>query len=102
MTTDYRLLLELERLIHEPARLVIMAILYTVESADFVYLMHETGLTQGNLSSHLAKLEEAGYIRLEKTFNGKFPRTLCQQTEVGRLAFEAYRAHLRLLFEESS
>lgn len=97
MTADYRPLLAIERLIHEPARLVIMAILYTVESADFLFLLHETGLTKGNLSSHLTKLEQAGYITVEKTFRGKYPYTLYRQTDTGRAAFQAYQHGLRLI-----
>lgn len=87
----------LDRLIHEPARLLIMSVLYTSEQADFTYLLTETGLTRGNLSSHLSKLEEAGYIVVEKTFRGKIPRTLCKMTDEGRTAFEAYRTGLKKL-----
>lgn len=83
------------RLIHEPARLVIVTILYAVDSADFVYLLRETGLTKGNLSAHLYRLEEAGYIKIEKTFRGKVPRTTCRLTEVGRSAFQIYRERLK-------
>lgn len=99
MTADYRPILEIERLIHEPARLVIMALLYTVESADFLFLLQETGLTKGNLSSHLAKLEQAGYITVEKTFRGKYPYTLYRQTDIGRAAFQAYQNGLRRILE---
>lgn len=91
----YRGMLDVDRLIHEPARLVITTILYTVESADFLYLLRETGLTKGNLSSHLSKLEGAGYLVIEKTFEGKLPRTICRLTEAGRAAFDAYRAQLK-------
>lgn len=99
MTADYRPILEIERLIHEPARLVIMTLLYAVESADFVFLLQETGLTKGNLSSHLAKLEQAGYITVEKTFRGKYPYTLYRQTDTGRAAFQAYQNGLRRILE---
>ena len=60
--------LVLDRLIHEPARLAILTVLSSVRAADFVFLQHTTGLTQGNLSSHLTKLEEAGLVRIEKSF----------------------------------
>ncbi len=83
-------LVSVDRLIHEPARLVIMAILYAAASADFLYLQRETGLTKGNLSSHLSKLESSGYLEIEKTFQGKTPRTTCSLTEEGRQAFAAY------------
>ncbi len=90
-----RALAGVDRLIHEPARLAIVAILYAVERADFLYLLRETSLTKGNLSAHLARLEEAGYVQIEKTFRGKVPQTICRLTEEGRAAFRAYRARLR-------
>jgi DNA-binding transcriptional ArsR family regulator len=89
----------LDRVIHEPARLMIMTILFAVEEADFVYLQRECGLTQGNLSSHLSKLEEAGYLTITKTFKGKYPLTICRLTRKGREAFEAYSAKLRYVTE---
>jgi DNA-binding MarR family transcriptional regulator len=95
MTSDVRSMTGVDRLLHEPARLAIVTILYTVESADFLYLLRETGLTKGNLSSHLAKLEGAGYIVVEKTFRGKIPLTICRLTESGRAAFRAYRDRLK-------
>jgi len=84
-----------DRLIHEPARLMIMTILNAVDQADFLYLLNETGLTRGNLSTHLSKLEEAGYVQIEKTFRGKIPRTVCSLSEDGRVAFDKYRKQLR-------
>ena len=63
---------DLERLIHEPARLVLMANLYVVDEADFVYLARQTGLTSGNISSHMAKLEAASYVSIEKAFSAVF------------------------------
>ncbi len=86
-----------DRLIHEPARRSIMTILYTVESADFLYLLGETGLSKGNLSSHLSKLETAGYLAIDKTYRGKIPLTICRLTEQGRVAFRGYRDYLRKL-----
>ncbi len=85
----------IDRLIHEPARRVIMTILFTVESADFLYLLRETGLSKGNLSSHLSKLEEAGYVSIEKSFRGKLPLTMCRLTTEGRAAFRRYRDYLK-------
>jgi len=99
MTGNIRALSDVDRVIHEPARTMIVAILYNLESADFLYLQREAGLTKGNLSAHLAKLEEAGYIRIEKTFRGKIPLTLCSLTENGRKAFEDYRQKLRQFIE---
>ena len=85
---------ELDRIIHEPGRLVIVALLSGVKEADFLYLMRETELTKGNLSSHLAKLEEAAYVEIEKTYRGKLPLTLIRLTTKGRTAFEDYRKTL--------
>jgi DNA-binding MarR family transcriptional regulator len=82
---------DIDRLVHEPARLMILAVLYVVESADFVFLMRQTGLTKGNLSSHMSKLEAAGYIEIKKEFVDKIPRTLLRLTDTGRAAFESYR-----------
>ena len=90
-----RQLAGLDRVIHEPSRLAVLAVLSVVDEADFLYLLRETGLTKGNLTVHLSRLEEAGYIRIEKTFAGKVPRTICSLTEHGRAAFAAYRSSLR-------
>jgi hypothetical protein len=73
MSDDLRSLTELDRLIHEPARLLIVTILSTVKSAD------------------LSKLEDAGYVNIEKTFKGKLPLTVCKLTEAGQRAFDGYR-----------
>ncbi|MCP5097176.1 MAG: transcriptional regulator [Chloroflexi bacterium] len=75
-----------------------MANLYVVKSADFTFLMNQTELTWGNLSSHLTKLENAEYVRMEKTFVGKRPYTLVYMTENGRLAFQQYRKKMMQLF----
>jgi len=84
----------IERLVHEPGRLLVLACLAPVTRADFLYVMRETGLSQGNLSSHLSKLEAAGYVSVEKTFVGKVPRTVLQLTETGREALRSYRSRL--------
>lgn len=86
-----------DKLIHEPARLSILTILYVVEKADFLYLQQATTLTKGNLSSHLQKLEEAGLIEIDKRFEGKTPRTLCQLTAQGREAYDRYRVKMQRL-----
>ena len=85
---------ELDRVIHEPARLLIVTILSTVEQADFLFLLRETRLTKGNLSSHLSRLEKSGYVEVEKTYKGKLPMTLCSLTEDGLQAFQQYRRQL--------
>jgi DNA-binding MarR family transcriptional regulator len=97
MTPDLQELATLDRLIHEPARLMIMVTLSAVDEADFLYLQRECGLTQGNLSSHLAKLEEAKYVLIEKTFKGKYPLTICSLTKKGRKAFEEYVRKMRFV-----
>jgi DNA-binding transcriptional ArsR family regulator len=87
----------LDRVIHEPARLMIMTILFAVEEADFVYLQRECGLTQGNLSSHLSKLAIVGYLTMTKSFKGKYPLTICKLTSPGRQALQNYSAKLLLV-----
>jgi DNA-binding MarR family transcriptional regulator len=91
LSADIRNILNIDRLIHEPARLIIMTMLNVVESADFLFLQRETGLTKGNLSAHLTKLEETGYVAIEKTYKGKIPLTVCRLTEEGRKAYRQYR-----------
>ncbi len=89
----------LDRVIHEPARLTLVALLSSVESTDFLFLLKESGLTKGNLSVHLSRLEEAGYIKTEKTFRGKIPHTEYRLTPKGKSAFDQYRKSLGLLFD---
>ena len=101
MSTDLRSLAGVDRLIHEPSRTVILAILAAVESADFLYLQRETGLTKGNLSSHLAKMEEAGYVAIEKTYRGRIPLTLVRLTDAGAAAYKAYRARFKKFLEKT-
>lgn len=90
---------DIDKLVHEPARLMIMAHLYVVESADFNFLMTQTDLTWGNLSSHLSKLEAAGYVEVDKTFVGKRPYTMLHLTADGREAFQTYRSTMRQVFD---
>lgn len=91
---------QIDKLIHEPARLMIVAHLYVVESADFLFLMRQTGLTFGNLSSHLSKLEKADYVKIKKEFVGKKPHTMLELTKKGRDAFIEYRRSMKQVFEE--
>ena len=90
----------IDKLIHEPARLSIMTRLYVVESADFLFMMRQTGLTFGNLSAHMSKLEEAGYIEIIKEFVGKKPHTMLKLTEKGRRAFDDYRKKMKQFFND--
>ena len=92
--------LEVDRLIHEPARLNLMAILYVIDSADFTFLMAQTGLSWGNLSSHMTRLEEAGYIAVEKAFKGRRPNTMLKLTDAGREAFRAYRRSMKSILDD--
>jgi len=101
MDEDLRSLTDLDRLIHEPARLLIVTILSMVESADFLFLQRETDLTKGNLSAHLRKLEEAGYVNIEKTFRGRLPLTVCKLSESGQEAFERYRQQMQNFIKQT-
>ena len=85
---------DLDRVIHEPARLLVVALLAGVREADFLWVLRESALTKGNLSSHLAKLEEAGYVEVEKTYKGKIPLTVLRLTRQGKTAFERYKKTL--------
>ncbi len=91
--------LPLDRLIHEPARLALVATLYVLDEADFLFLRRRTGMTAGNLSSHMSKLEDAGLVRSTRSFVGKRPNTSFALTEGGRVAFEQYRATMTELLE---
>jgi DNA-binding transcriptional ArsR family regulator len=87
---EHERILKLDPVIHAPVRLAVLSILATVENADFIFLRESTGATDGNLSTHLSKLEETGYIEIQKTYQGKKPRTLCSITEKGRVALLRY------------
>lgn len=80
----------LDPLLHSELRLAVVSLLINVEEADFVYIKEQTGATAGNLSVQLDKLSQAGYIEVEKSFNGKKPRTTCRLTQQGLRAFETY------------
>jgi len=91
---------DIDRIIHAPARLKIMACLAIVESADFVFLLRQTGLTRGNLSPNLRKLEEADYISIQKEFVDRLPHTLIRLTDKGRAALETYRENMQSVLKE--
>jgi DNA-binding MarR family transcriptional regulator len=90
----------IDRLIHEPSRYVLMAYLYVVEVADFLFLLRQTGMTWGNLSAHLGKLEAAGYVAIQKEFLGKKPHTTIRLTNEGRNAFEEYRGNMKNVLDK--
>ena len=94
-------LADLDRVVHEPARLMLMMYLYNVKKADFTFLVNVTGLTWGNLSSHLSKLEEAGYVEIEKGYVGKKPNTLASLTDEGRAALDRYRKAMKSVLDHS-
>jgi DNA-binding MarR family transcriptional regulator len=90
----------IDRLIHEPARYLIMAYLYVTDSADALFLQKQTELTWGNLSSHLSRLEAAGYVTVKKEFLDRKPHTMLRLSEEGRAAFQAYRRQMKQALED--
>ena len=82
---------DINKIIHEPARLLIVSLLYVVEESDFIFLRTQTKLTDGNLSSHISRLENEGYVNVEKIPKGKKTQTRLSLTDAGRKAFENYR-----------
>jgi len=93
-------LADIDRVIHAPARLMVMTYLYVVESADFIFLMNKTDLTWGNLSSQLSKLEEAGYVEIEKTFVKKKSHTMVKLSKNGRDAFRKYKDQIQQVLQD--
>lgn len=93
-------LTDIDPLIHAPARLLVMTYLYVVESLDFVYLKRVTDLSWGNLSTHLTKLEDAGYVKMNKSFQDKKPKTMIQLTKKGRKAFRSYKDEMQQVLGE--
>lgn len=97
---DLQSLTDIDKLVHEPARLMILAYLYVVESADFIFLIRQTDLTWGNLSAHISKLEAAGYVEVTKEFVGKKPHTMLSLTAEGRAAFRTYRQNMKRVLDD--
>ncbi len=97
---DVEVIAELDRTIHAPARLMILAHLAVMDGTDFNYLLRVTGLTRGNLSTHLTKLEAAGYVRITKEFVERIPRTLVQLSPEGREAVSRYRDAMRRVVDD--
>ncbi len=102
MTAVFEEMAGLDRLIHEPARLALLTVLSSVAQADFVCLKRLTGLTVGNLSSHIAKLAEAGLVTLDKQFVHNRPNTLVALTPLGRQAIENHWRQLESLRRRAS
>jgi DNA-binding MarR family transcriptional regulator len=93
-------LADINQVIHAPARLMVLTFLYVVESADYTSLLRLTGLTWGNLSTHLTKLEEAGYVTIHKTFIGKKPHSTISLTPPGRAAFRDYKKSMQQVLDD--
>jgi DNA-binding transcriptional ArsR family regulator len=98
MNEQLRAISELDRVIHEPGRLMILSLLWPIKECDFLYLQNATEMNKGNLSSHLARLEAAGYVEIEKTYRGKVPQTLLRMAPAGSAAYEKYRTALKAAF----
>ncbi len=92
---------EIDRLIHEPARLKIILYLYLVENADFIFLLRKTGLSKGNLSVQLQNLEAAGYVEIEKSFVERISRTMICLTPKGRKAFQDYKTNINSILQQT-
>ncbi len=93
-------LLGIDKIVHEPSRLLILSTLYVLKSADFLFLLNQTELTKGNLSAQLSKLEEAGYLEITKGYVGKRPHTSLSLTGAGRRALADYRDTMEGLLDE--
>ena len=91
---------ELDKTVHEPARLMILSMLYVIDSADFVFLHKQSGLTRGNFSTHMSKLEESNYIEVKKEFIDKKPTTIYSISAQGRAALENYRDQMKRILTE--
>lgn len=100
MNDPIRKLLELDRMVHEPARLAMLTVLSSAESVEFKFMEQITKLSKGNLNSHATKLESAGYIEVTKAFRGKIPVTSFRITPLGRDALAAYWQHLMAIQKE--
>jgi len=87
---DTRSIAMLDKVVHEPARLSVLACLWVVGEADFVFLQRQTGITGGNLSSHIRRLDAEGCVSIRKEFENQRPKTTLSLTKAGREAFEAY------------
>lgn len=99
-TTDsFSEIMNIDRLVHSPARLAILTYLSVVEEGDAVYLLNQTGLTWGNLSANVTRLQEAGYIEVDKEFKDRKPHTLLRLTDRGRKAFQGYQNKMKELLD---
>ncbi len=90
---------KLNKAIHEPSRLLVITILSMVEETDFLFMLSQTGLTKGNLSAQLIKLEKAGLVVIKKEFFEKVPRTILKISEQGIKELEEYKKNISLVLE---
>lgn len=90
---------ELNRLLHEPARLLTLVQLAAVKKADFTWLLHQTGLTRGNLSVQMSKLAEAGVVKVDKRFHNNRPQTIYELTKAGRQALRQYKESMQSILD---
>ena len=97
---DLRPLADIDQLIHNPTRLMLLSYLYVVERADYVFLKNMSELSWGNLATHLNKLEESGYVEIEKSFKGKKPHSAVLLTPQGREAFRAYKKRMQQVLDD--
>ncbi|MDD2210848.1 MAG: transcriptional regulator [Candidatus Cloacimonetes bacterium] len=93
---------EIDRMIHEPARLRIMIYLSLIQEADFTNLLYNTKLSRGNLSAQLQKLEAVGYIDINKKFIKRIPRTLVLITDAGVKALRKYKENLNRILSSDN
>lgn len=91
---------DIDKTVHEPARLMILSILYVIDRADFVFLHKQSGLTRGNFSTHMSRLEEEKYVEVKKEFVDKKPTTIYSITAAGRTALETYREQMTKILAE--
>lgn len=91
---------DIDKTVHEPARLMILSILYVIDSADFVFLHKQSGLTRGNFSTHMSRLDEVKYVEVKKEFVDKKPTTIYSITAAGRTVLETYREQMKKILAE--
>lgn len=91
---------DIDKTVHEPARLMILSILYVIDSADFVFLHKQSGLTRGNFSTHMSRLDEEKYVEVKKEFVDKKPTTIYSITAAGRTVLETYREQMKKILAE--
>lgn len=98
--TDQHPLADIDKIVHSQARLMILVSLYVVESAEYTSLVNITGLTWGNVATHLGKLEEAGYVAIDKEIQGKKVHSMVHLTPQGREAFRAYKEQMQAVLND--